>query len=78
MHAEFHSDDHDPEEPLIFEDPESSTELFHGDMIGLRGECSVSFVTVEGASALSLCHTHFIYYVCALHQCRAQLENATA
>ena len=78
MHAEFHTDDYDPDEPLIFEDPESSTELCHGDMIRLRGEGSVSFVTLEGASSLSLCHAHFIYYVCALNQCRAQLRNATA
>ena len=71
MHAEFRSDECDPDEPLTFEDPESSTKLCHGDMIGLRGECSVSFVTLEGASALSLCHTHFIYYVCAMNQWRA-------
>jgi len=47
MHAEFRSDECDPDEPLTFEDPESSTKLCHGDMIGLRGECSVSFVTLE-------------------------------
>ena len=36
MHAEFRCDECDPDKPLIFgEDPQSSTELFNGDMIGL-------------------------------------------